>query len=101
MPSRTTHKQTFLPRHAEAPIRTALADTRIVAMVGPRQSGKTTLAKRIAAADNRPFVTLDDAQFRQFARSDPAGFIRSFPAAVVDEVTARPGPHSGAQENSR
>lgn len=91
MPSRTTHKQTFLPRHAEAPIRTALADTRIVAMVGPRQSGKTTLAKRIAAADNRPFVTLDDAQFRQFARSDPAGFIRSFPAAVVDEVQRAPG----------
>lgn len=91
MPSRTGHNDTFLPRHAEAPIRTALADTRIVAMVGPRQSGKTTLAKRIADADNRPFVTLDDAQFRQFARNDPAGFTRSFPVAVVDEIQRAPG----------
>lgn len=91
MPNRTAHNQTLLLRHAEAPIRAALADTRIVAMVGPRQSGKTTLAKRIAAADNRPFVTLDDAQSRQLARSDPAGFIRSFPAAVVDEVQRAPG----------
>lgn len=32
----------FVARHVEGPIRTALGDTRIVALVGPRQSGKTT-----------------------------------------------------------
>ena len=37
----------FVARHAEGPVRTALTDTRIVAIVGPRQSGKTTLARRI------------------------------------------------------
>ena len=66
----------FVNRHAEARVRVALTDTRIVALVGPRQSGKTTLARRIAQHDGRPFLTLDDKQSRRFASDDPAGFIR-------------------------
>ncbi len=42
MPNRTTAAGTFVARHAETPVRTALTDTRIVAVVGPRQAGKTT-----------------------------------------------------------
>ena len=79
-----------MARHAEPRIRTALADTRIVAIVGPRQSGKTTLARRIANKDH-PFVTLDDDQFRRFAEDDPAGFIRTHRTAVIDEVQRAPG----------
>ena len=41
--------------------------TRIVAAVGSRQLGKTTLVRRIAEHDNRPFITLDDEQSRRFA----------------------------------
>ena len=48
-------------RHAEAGIRTALKDTRIVAIVGPRQSGKTTLARRIANEKGFSFLSLDDS----------------------------------------
>ena len=88
MPNSTVDSRRFLGRHAEAPIRTALADTRIVAIVGPRQSGKTTLARRIA--DARPFVTLDDDQFRRFAEDDPAGFIRGQREAVIDEIQRVP-----------
>ena len=64
-----------IPRHAEARLRTALADTRIVALVGPRQSGKTTLVRQIAAARKMEFVTLDDEQRRSFANTtrDVAG----------------------------
>ncbi len=91
MPDRTIRRGEFVARHAERPVRTALADTRIVAIVGPRQSGKTTLARRIAAADGRPFITLDDGQFRRFARNDPAGFMRAQPAAVIDEIQRAPG----------
>ena len=91
MPDRTTRRGEFVARHAEQPIRVALADTRIVAIVGPRQSGKTTLARRIAAADGRPFITLDDDQFRRFARDDPIGFMRAQPAAVIDEIQHAPG----------
>ena len=90
MPNRTTNLDGFVARHAEARIRAALADTRIVAIVGPRQSGKTTLARRIAAADGRPFITLDDQQFRRFAESDPAGFMRGRQAVVIDEIQRAP-----------
>ena len=61
-----------------------------MAIVGPRQSGKTTLARRIAASDGRPFITLDDHQFRRFARNDPVGFMRAQPAAVIDEIQRAP-----------
>jgi len=42
---------TFMAGHAEAQVHTALTDTRIVAIVGSRQSGKTTFARRIADDD--------------------------------------------------
>ena len=80
----------FVARHVEGSIRTALEDTRIVALVGPRQSGKTTLARRIAEQDSRPFVTLDDDQARRFAQDDPAGFMRTRQTAVIDEVQRAP-----------
>ena len=90
MPNRTTSPGTLVPRHAETQVRAALDDTRIVAIVGPRQSGKTTLARRIAGDDGRPFITLDDEQFRRFAEDDPAGFVRSQPVAVIDEIQRAP-----------
>ena len=80
----------YVPRHAEARVREALADTRIVAIVGPRQSGKTTLARRIAADDGRPFISLDDDQHRRFAADDPIGFVRGNPTAVIDEIQRAP-----------
>ena len=90
MPNRTTLADPFVHRHAEAPVRLALTDTRIVAIVGPRQSGKTTLARRIADDDGRTFVTLDDEQSRRFAREDPVGFVRGLQRAVIDEVQRAP-----------
>ena len=90
MPNRTTSPGTLVARHAETQVRAALDDTRIVAIVGPRQSGKTTLARRIAGDDARPFITLDDEQFRRFAEDDPAGFVRSQPVAVIDEIQRAP-----------
>lgn len=92
MPNQASRPEsTFVARHVEGPIRTALGDTRIVALVGPRQSGKTTLARRIAERDGRPFITLDDDQFRRFAQDDPAGFMRSRQTAVIDEIQRAPG----------
>ena len=90
MSYRTTSPGTLVARHAETRVREALDDTRIVAIVGPRQSGKTTLARRIAGDDGRPFITLDDEQFRRFAEDDPAGFVRSQPVAVIDEIPRAP-----------
>ena len=85
-----TAAEKYVPRHSEARVREALADTRIVAIVGPRQSGKTTLARRIAADDGRPFISLDDDQHRRFAGDDPLGFVRGNPTAVIDEIQRAP-----------
>ena len=90
MPNRTTGGK-YVPRHSESRVREALTDTRIVAIVGPRQSGKTTLARRIAGDDDRPFITLDDDQHRRFAEDDPIGFVRGHPTAVIDEIQRVPG----------
>lgn len=90
MPYQTLEGGEFVTRHAEARIGVALTDTRIVAVVGPRQSGKTTLVRRIAEHDGRPFITLDDEQSRRFARDDPAGFVRGLDKVVIDEVQRSP-----------
>ena len=91
MPNWTLKRGVFVGRHAETRIQTALRDTRIVAIIGPRQSGKTTLARRIAKAQGHPFVTLDDEQSRRFAQDDPAGFLRGLQTAAIDEIQRAPG----------
>ena len=72
-------------RIAEPQIRTALRDTRVVAISGPRQSGKTTLARRFAK-QGRKYVTLDNQSTLAAAKSDPVAFIRGLDRAVIDEV---------------
>ena len=80
----------LLSRHAANLVDLALSDTRVVALVGPRQSGKTTLAKAIAKREGLEFLTLDDNQTRAFANSDPTGFIRRLDRAVIDEIQRAP-----------
>ncbi len=76
-------------RFAKTRIQSSLTDTRVVLISGPRQSGKTTLAKDVAS-DDIPFLTLDDATVLQSALNDPVGFIRGLDRAVVDEVQRAP-----------
>lgn len=77
------------PRLIEPRVRTALDDTRVVALVGPRQSGKTTLARRFAR-QGRAYLTLDDHATLAAAQSDPVAFIRGLNRAVIDEVQRAP-----------
>lgn len=74
---------------SEAQIRQALADTRVVAISGPRQAGKTTLARRIAGA-RRTYLTLDDETVLASARRDPSGLIRGLDVAAIDEIQRVP-----------
>ncbi len=76
-------------RYVQSRITTALQDTRVVLLVGPRQAGKTTLA-RLYANSERPYITLDDPATLAAARSDPAGFVRGLQRAVIDEVQRAP-----------
>ncbi len=77
------------PRHIEPTLRAALADTPAVCLIGPRQAGKTTLAKSLAPG--RAYVSFDDASLCQTARGDPAGFVAGLPDFVtLDEVQRAP-----------
>lgn len=61
----------------------------VLALTGPRQSGKTTLAR--ALAEDRPYASLEDPDVREFASTDPRGFLSQFPdGAVLDEVQRCP-----------
>ena len=76
-------------RFATELVATALRDTPVVMVVGPRQCGKTTLA-RILVAGNREFITMDDDTILAAARSDPAGLLRALDKATIDEVQRAP-----------
>lgn len=79
----------MFPRWIEKRLREALADTRVVLLAGPRQSGKTTLAKKVAA-DRSPYLTLDDPTVLSAAHTDPVGFIRNLKTATIDEIQRAP-----------
>lgn len=76
-------------RIAEARIREALCDTPVVLIAGPRQAGKTTLARQFATNEKR-YLTLDDELTLLAARQDPVGLIRSLDTAIIDEVQRAP-----------
>lgn len=60
-----------------------------VAITGPRQSGKTTLARELAG--DRPYVSLENPDQRRYADEDPRGFLSQFPdGAVLDEIQRCP-----------
>lgn len=59
----------------------------IVAITGPRQSGKTTLAR--ALFPHHPYVTLEDPDERALALHDPRGFLQRFEAGVVIDEAQR------------
>jgi len=77
------------PRHISARLQDALADTRVVALNGPRQSGKTTTVRQFITPQRR-YVTLDDSVQLAAARADPIGFIRDLEFAIIDEVQRAP-----------
>lgn len=78
-----------ITRHAQQCVVTALADTRVVLVAGPRQAGKTTLA-RLFTDTKRPYITLDDPATLMAAKADPTGFVRGLKSAVIDEVQRAP-----------
>ncbi len=77
--SRTIHKQ-MLQFKDKYPI---------LALTGPRQSGKTTLLK--AMFPDYIYLSLENPDTRQFAESDPNGFFKEYPTKVIlDEVQRTP-----------
>ena len=62
-----------------------------VMVVGARQVGKSTMLKHLAAGQNRTYVTMDDSQLRDFARTEPKLFLQTYePPILIDEVQKAP-----------
>lgn len=61
----------------------------IIAIIGPRQSGKTTLAKMTFA--DKPYISFDDINMRKLAISNPKDFLQAFPnGVIIDEAQKVP-----------
>ncbi len=79
------------PRNLAPRLRAALADTPAVLIHGPRQSGKTTLARSVGEPRGYRYVSFDDEAVRGAAASDPVGFVSGLPArTILDEVQRVP-----------
>lgn len=75
----------YFRRSSEALILDALRSAPVVVVTGPRQAGKSTLLRHALA--DWPVVSLEDPDMREFARDDPRGFLRHFPAPlIIDEA---------------
>ncbi|NDG41181.1 MAG: ATP-binding protein [Betaproteobacteria bacterium] len=79
----------MIARRASTTLATLARGYPVVAITGPRQSGKTTLAK--AQFPDKPYVSLEDPDTRAYAEEDPRGFLGRYAnGAVIDEVQRCP-----------
>lgn len=87
----------MLPRQAENILRELARGYPVVGITGPRQSGKTTLARHLFA--DRPYVSLENPDTRALAEDDPRGFLHTYlRGAIFDEVQRCPALFSYLQE---
>ncbi|MDZ7832310.1 MAG: ATP-binding protein [Desulfobacterales bacterium] len=79
----------MIPRDSEKIIHAQLHGFPIVTITGPRQAGKTTLAR--AVFPHKPYFSLEDPDIRQLVVEDPRAFLSRMPdGAVLDEVQRVP-----------
>lgn len=79
----------FINRQIAKSISLHLANYPILALTGPRQSGKTTLLKKILPEYR--YVSLEDIDLRSFAEEDPIGFLKKYDKHVIfDEIQRVP-----------
>jgi len=82
--------ETFYPRLIESRVAESLTDTPVVLIAGPRQAGKTTLARHVAKEQGMQYLTLDDELVLLSAKEDPVGMIRNLDRAIIDEIQRAP-----------
>ena len=79
------------PRFLAPRLREALRDTPAVLIHGPRQSGKTTLAREVGEGRGYRYLSFDDDAIRTAAQADPVGFVTRLSAkTILDEVQRVP-----------
>lgn len=79
----------MIQRIAEPELLKLAAQFKAVAVTGPRQSGKTTLVRKVFP--DKPYVNLENPDLRRFAIEDPLGFLSNYPeGAILDEIQRVP-----------
>ena len=83
----------YIARHVAPRIKRTMEYMRVVALTGPRQSGKSTLCQKIAEERGMGYVTLDAEEAREWAHRDPEDFIKNLQkdGGVIDEIQRAPG----------
>lgn len=75
----------MVPRTLEPILLAQATRSPVLTVTGPRQSGKTTLCR--AAFPAKPYLSLEPPDIREFAQTDPRGFLAQAPqGAIIDEV---------------
>jgi predicted AAA+ superfamily ATPase len=77
----------FIKRDQESVIKNGAKQVPIVAIIGPRQSGKSTIAKEIFK--NHVYLDMQDAELFDFATKDPKGFLNTYKnkyGIIIDEA---------------
>lgn len=79
-------EQEYLGRLAARALTRASEVFPVVVLMGARQTGKTTLVRRLEPFSERPYVTLDEFAVRAQAKEDPDDLVRRAPVLTLDEV---------------
>lgn len=77
----------LIERKLKRSIVSAAGEYQVIAIVGPRQSGKTTLAQQLFPEHR--YISLEDYDIRLLARTDPRGFLSQYPTTaglILDEI---------------
>ncbi len=79
----------LINRSLESVLHVLSAKYPVVTITGPRQSGKTTLCRKVFP--HKPYANLEAPDIRQFAIEDPRGFLDQYPdGAIFDEIQRAP-----------
>lgn len=89
----------YIKREIEKEVKTLAREFPIVVLLGPRQSGKTTLSQHLFK--NYKYVSLEDFDIRDLAKNDPRKFFEEFPnKVIIDEIQRAPKLFSYLQTHS-
>ena len=81
----------YIKRDLTGPIKSGAKQVPVIAIIGPRQSGKSTLAKKIFP--NHIYLDMQDAELLEFAKEDPKGFLNNYKnehGIILDEAQYAP-----------
>lgn len=81
----------YITRALEIVVKQVTKEYPVVIVTGPRQVGKTTMLLKLMEETDRSYVTLDDLNERQIAKTDPELFLQMHkPPVLIDEVQYAP-----------